>query len=131
MRQETRKKATIAITHDHSMYSLAKIRRQGDRAVFSRYFAPVIRQGGVNVIGWVIGGDPPFFGIENENPWWGSMELLDMMWQEAEESQDTLAICMNCRDIDDAVAAGKIAILLTMEGGFAHATRRSISAGIA
>ena len=113
------KDTTIAITHDHTLYSIAKKRKQGERAVFSRHFAPIIRQGGVNVIGWVVGGDPPFFGIENKNAWWGSLELFDMIWQEAEESQDTLTICLNCQDIDNAISAGKIGIILTMEGGFA------------
>jgi membrane dipeptidase len=107
------------ITHDHSMYSLAASRRQGERAVFSRRFAPEIQQGGVNVIGWVIGGDPPFFGIDNHNAWWGSIELLDMIWQEAEESQDVLKICLNYPDIEKSVSAGKIALILTMEGGLA------------
>lgn len=113
------KETTVAITHDHTMYSLAKKRNQGEQAVFSNHFAPIIRQGGVNVIGWVVGGDPPFFGIKNENAWWGSIELLDMIWQEAAESKDTLAICLNCGDIDNAVADGKIALILAMEGGFA------------
>jgi membrane dipeptidase len=80
---------------------------------------PLFRQGGVDVIGWVVGGDPPFFGIENNNPWWGSLELLDMIWKEAEESQDTLAICLNYQDIENAKAEGKIAVILAMEGGFA------------
>ncbi|MFC2026174.1 dipeptidase [Chloroflexota bacterium] len=117
--QKLHKKATVAITHDHTMYSLAARRRRGERAVFTTHYAPLIRQGGVNVIGWVVGGDPPFFGIENNNPWWGSLALLDMLWQEAEESHDTLAICLNCQDIDNAVAEGKIAIIITMEGGAA------------
>ena len=111
------KETITAITHDHTMYSLASRRQRGERAVFSRHFAPLIRQGGVDLIGWVVGGDPPFFGIDNDNPWWGSLALLDMLWQEAEESQDTLAICLNYQDIENAVAEGKIAILITMEGG--------------
>jgi hypothetical protein len=93
------KETTIAITHDHSMYGLAARRMRGERAVFSTHYMPLFRQGGVDVIGWVVGGDPPFFGIENNNPWWGSLELLDMIWKEAEESQDTLAICLNYQDI--------------------------------
>jgi membrane dipeptidase len=40
-----------------------------------------------------------------------------MLWQEAEESADTLTVCLNCRDIDEAVAGGKIAVLPMMEGG--------------
>jgi len=110
--------ATVALTHDHTMYGLAARRRQGEKAVFSRHYAPQFREGGVNVVGWVMGGDPPFFAIENDNPWWGSMELLDMLWREAEESQDTLAICLNCQDIEHAIAAEKIAFILTMEGAF-------------
>ena len=109
---------TVALTHDHTMYGLAARRKQGETAVFSNHYAPLFRQGGVNVVGWVMGGDPPFFGIENDNPWWGSMELLDMVWREAEESKDDLAICTNAQDIEDAVAADKIALILTMEGAF-------------
>lgn len=113
------RETTVAITHDHTMYSLAMRRKQGDRAVFTKHYAPKIRQGGVNVVGWVIGGDPPFFGIDNTDAWWGSIEMLDMIWQEAEESRDTLAICLKYSHIEDALVDGKIAIILTMEGGFA------------
>lgn len=113
------RETVVAVTHDHSMYKLAEIRSRGERSVFSNRYAPIIRQGGVNVIGWVVGGDPPFFSIENKNAWWGSLELLDMIWQEAEESQDTMTICLSCQDIDQAVSEDKIAIVLLMEGGFA------------
>jgi membrane dipeptidase len=117
--QKIHQETTVAITHDHTMYSLAKRRKAGEKAVFLNHYAPIIRKGGVNVIGWVIGGDPPFFGINSDDAWWGTLELLDMIWQEAEESEDVLAICKNCSEIDQAVSAGKVAILLTMEGGMA------------
>lgn len=109
----------VAITHDHTMYGLAVKRKNGEKAVFSNYYAPLFRRGGVNVIGWVVGGDPPFFGIENDGAWLGSLELLHMLWHEAEESSDTLAICLNSQDIENAVADGKIALVLTMEGAAA------------
>jgi len=113
------KKTTIAITHDHSMYGLASRRMQGERAVFTNHYAPLIRKGGVNVIGWVTGGDPPFFSIKNNNPWGGSLELLDMLWLEAQESCDTLSICLNSQDINQAITENKIAIIITMEGAMA------------
>jgi len=113
------KDAIVAITHDHMMYGLAARREKGERAVFSKFYAPKIRRGGVSVIGWVVGGDPPFFGIQNDNAWWGTLELLDMLWLEAEESKDTMAICLNSRDIEKAVTSGKIALIITMEGGAA------------
>ncbi len=118
-RTKLHEQATVVIAHDHAMYSLAARRSQGERAVFSNYYAPLARRGGVNVIGLVIGGDPPLLGIESTGPWCGSLALLDMLWQEADESRDTMAICLNCQDIDEAVAEGKIAILATMEGGLA------------
>jgi membrane dipeptidase len=42
-----------------------------------------------------------------------------MLWQEAEESRDTLAMCTSCQDIDLAVTGNKIAVLATMEGALA------------
>jgi hypothetical protein len=50
----------------------------------------LIRQGGVNVIGLVAGGDFPLWGDPREDGWmrgrapcwWGSLLLLDMLWQE-------------------------------------------------
>lgn len=44
------KETTVAITHDHSMYGLAARRTRGERAVFSSHYAPLFRQGGVDVI---------------------------------------------------------------------------------
>ena len=39
-----------------------------------------------------------------------------MLWQEAEESRDTLVVCLNCQDMDRAVAENKTAVLAIMEG---------------
>lgn len=111
--EELHKNANVFITHDHSMVGLAERREQGKRAVFTKHYAPLFHQGGVNVIGWVAAGD----GADQEHPWWGSLQMLDMLWTEAEESQDTLAICLGSQDIEKALEAGKIAVVLTMEGG--------------
>jgi membrane dipeptidase len=117
--QTVHERATVVIAHDHTMYGLAARRSRGERAIFTNTYAPLMRKGGVNVIGLVIGGDPPLLGIESADPWWGSLTLLDMLWREAEESCDTLAICLNGQDIDEALAGRKIAVLATMEGGLA------------
>jgi membrane dipeptidase len=111
--------ADVVAAHDHTMYGLAARRNLGERAVFTSSYAPLFHQGGVNVVGLVAGGDPPLLGIGTGDPWWGSLSLLDMLWQEANESCDTLAVCLTCQDIDRVVAEGKIAALATMEGGLA------------
>jgi membrane dipeptidase len=115
--QRLHEQSTVVVVHDHTMFSLAARRSRGERAVFSIYCAPRIRRGGVDVLGLVVGGDIPLLGIEPLDPWWGSLAALDMLWQEAEESSDTLKICLSCQDIDVAVATGRIAALVTMEGG--------------
>jgi membrane dipeptidase len=77
----------------------------------------MVRKGGVNVIMLVVGGDNTCLTNDSDLMLWGSLWDMDMLWEEAEESKDTIAICLNTKDIDAALSAGKIAILLTMEGG--------------
>jgi membrane dipeptidase len=103
--------------HNHILMELAKRRNRGDRAVFSNYYAPLIRKGGVNVLMTNVGGDNTCLTNDSDLMLWGSLWVIDMLWEEAEESKDTLAVCRNCKEIDTALADGKIALLLTMEGG--------------
>jgi membrane dipeptidase len=115
--EELHKQAIIVDGHNHIMSELFQRRNRGDRAVFSSYYAPLIRKGGVKVIMLVIGGDNTCLTNDSDLMLWGSLWALDMLWEEAEESKDSIAICLNTKDIDAALAAGKIAILMTMEGG--------------
>jgi len=64
-----------------------------------------------------IGGDNTCLTNDSDLMLWGTLWMLDMLWEEVEESKDTLALCLNSKDIGDALAAGKIAVLLTIEGG--------------
>ena len=115
--QRLHERATVVVGHDHTMFGLAARRVQGERAVFAGHYAPLMREGGVNVVGLVAGGDDPRLGGDPVDPWWGTLATLDMAWQEAEESSDALTVCLNSRDIDAAVAEGKVAAILTVEGG--------------
>ena len=110
--------ATVVVAHDHTLSGLAARRRRGERAVFTNHYASLMRQGGVNVLGLVAGGDHPIPGSPYAEPWWGSLVAVDMVWQEEEESSDTMVVCRTCDEIDMAVAEGRVAILLTMEGPF-------------
>jgi membrane dipeptidase len=99
------------------MFGLTARRVRGQRSVFADHYGPLMRKGGVDVVGLVVGGDDPRLGGDPVDPWWGTLATLDMAWQEAEESSDALAICLNSGDIDTAVAEGKVAAILTVEGG--------------
>ncbi len=67
-RTKLHEQATVVIAHDHAMYSLAARRSQGERAVFSNYYAPLARRGGVNVIGLVIAETLHFWGLKVRVP---------------------------------------------------------------
>ena len=115
--KELHKQAIVVDAHNHIMIELAYQRNREKRAVFSNYYAPRIRTGGVNVIMMVVGGDSTSLTDRSDLFWWGAIRVMDMLLLEAEESSDTLAICLNSKDIDDALDAGKIAVLMTLEGG--------------
>ena len=108
--------AIVVDGHNHIMHELAIRRNKGDRAVFSNYYAPLIRKGGVNLLMAVLCSDNAN-SLLTDLMLWGALWRMDMLWAEAEESSDTIAVCLNSEDIDTALAEGKIAILLTMEGG--------------
>ena len=109
--------AIVVDGHNHIMLELYKRRLRGDKAVFSNYYAPRIRQGGVNVIMLVVGGDHIIQNNDSDLMLWGALWNMDMLWEEVEESKEDIALCLNCNDIDRALSEGKIAILITMHGG--------------
>ena len=114
--RELHNRAIVVDAHNHIMIELAYQRNRGKTAVFSNYYAPRIRQGGVDVIMMVVGGDSTSLTDRSDLFWWGTIRVMDMLLLEAEESADTMAICLNFRDIEETLAAGKIAVLMTLEG---------------
>lgn len=114
--KELHNQSVVVDAHNHIMIELAYQRNRGKRAVFSDYYAPKIRQGGVDVIMMVVGGDSTSLTDRSDLFWWGSIRVMDMLLLEAEESADTMTICLDCRDIEETLAAGKIAVLMTLEG---------------
>lgn len=115
--KELHEQAVVVDGHNHILMELAKRRNRGDRKVFSTYYAPLIRRGGVNVLMTNVGGDNTCLTNDSDLMLWGSLWVMNMLWEEVEESRDTLALCLSSKDIDNALAAGKISVLLTMEGG--------------
>lgn len=115
--EKLHKESIVIDGHNHIMMELAKRRNRGDRSVFSNYYAPLIRDAGVNAIVLVVGGDNTCLTNDSDMMLWGSLWAFDMLWEESKESSDSISICLNSMDIDHAVSEGKIALILTMEGG--------------
>jgi membrane dipeptidase len=114
--KEIHEKSILVDGHNHMMMEIYQRRYAGEKAVFANYYAPLARAAGVKVILTNVGGDN--FGLTDNTDLLlvGALSIMDMLWEEAEESKDALAICRSGQEIDAALAAGKIAVLLTLEG---------------
>lgn len=115
--QQLHHQAILVDGHNHMMMEIYQRRYAGEKAVFANYYAPLARRGGVDVILTNVGGDN--FGLTDNTDLLlvGALSIMDMLWQEAEESREAIAICRSRQEIDATLAAGKIAVLMTLEGG--------------
>jgi len=114
--KELHDKIIVIDAHDHIMLDIEKKRAMGERAVFSRYYAPKVKAGGVNMLCIVVGADSPNCCAHSDLLLWGTMRIMNMLLQEAEESSDTIALCYNYQQIEEAIKADKIAVIMTLEG---------------
>lgn len=115
--KEIHEKTIVVDGHNHMMMEIYQKRYAGEKAVFSNYYAPLARAAGVKVILTNVGGDN--FGLTDNTDLLliGALSIIDMLWEEAEESKDDMAICRSGPEIDAALESGKIAVLMTLEGG--------------
>ncbi len=115
--KEIHEQSVVVDGHNHMMMEIYQRRYAGEKAVFSNYYAPRVRAAGVKVILTNVGGDN--FGLTDNTDLLlvGALSIIDMLWEEAEESKDTMDICRCGQEIDATLAQGKIAILITLEGG--------------
>lgn len=103
--------------HNHFMIGLDPIRTIGKTGVFSSKYAPRFREGGVNVVLAIVGGDTPSCCAFSDNLQWGTVRVLNSLLHESEESRDSMHVCKNYQEILETVNAGKIACLMGIEGG--------------
>jgi len=101
--------------HNHMMFEFAIRQALGETNIFDRYYAPALQRGQINVIATTVGANSPCMCNLSDHIEFGSFEQIDMLRLE-EEASDTFNICHNAGEIEDTVAAGKLAVLLAFEG---------------
>src|SRR4030042_3634163 len=99
---EILEKAIVVDGHNHMMMEIAKRRYSGEKAVFLNYHGPLYRKAGIKVIMTQIGGDNNSLADDTDLLTWGSISTTDMLWQEAEEAKENMAICPNSKENDEA-----------------------------
>jgi len=111
----------VVAAHTDIMGSVVDRHRQrGERAVFERRHAEILRAGQVDVIADHLGGDTrygfvPAPGLRTD-PLARAMRLFDHAIEEAEESS-SLTIARSVDGIVEAKANGEISLVMSVEGG--------------
>ncbi len=98
--------------HSDILFDVTKKRRAGYKGVIPRDYLPSMKAGGIDAVLMALYVDDTFL------PEMALREALDMvshLYQEAEECPD-LAICRNYQEMARAKAAGRVALILSMEG---------------
>ncbi len=114
---EIHRETIVVDGHCHLMKELMIKRDLGERQVFKKDYLPVFRKAGVRALLLLIGGDNNSMIKGSDLMLWGALEVIDNLYQELEECADAIQLCTRSSEIDLALRAGKIAVIMGLEGG--------------
>lgn len=105
--------AVVVDTHDDLLMLVAERPRAMQAEYFRSFWLPQLRQGGVDV--QVL----PVFIRDERRPegalrW--TLKMVEAAYAVAEGNADAVALCFTGADVDAAVASGRIALVLALEG---------------
>lgn len=105
--------AVVVDAHHDILLLVTRAREAGAGSAFGSRWTRELREGGVNV--QVL---PVFIEDEyaEEGALRAALKMVEHLHREVEENPDDLALCLTGADIDAALAAGKLALLLSFEG---------------
>jgi membrane dipeptidase len=118
--------STVVDTHNDTILSLIKSppfissenepvsprRSLGEQSEYGQIDIPRIKEGGVNCMLFAMYVSPQYTSRLLR-----LVQMLDAFQEEVEKNKDTLAIATSYREITKAVKEGKIAAVITVEGG--------------
>ena len=108
--------ATVVDTHNDLILLVDHFDRRDQPGHFAQFWLPELRAGGVDVQVLPICLEEQF---QSEGGLRRTLLLIERIYRLAEEHSEDVAVCLNPRDIAAATAAGKIALVIALEG--AHA----------
>jgi membrane dipeptidase len=117
---EVHKNAIVVAAHTDIIASDSYYWRiKGEKGVLEKRHLPLLRAGGITVIGEHVGGDAPYgynpATLPYTTPLHRAMRNIDYAYMEAEES-DSIVVATSVQDIHRAKKEDKIAIVLCFEG---------------
>ncbi|MFI6289900.1 dipeptidase [Streptomyces sp. NPDC051018] len=108
--------ATVVDTHNDLILLVDHYDQRYQRRHFAEYWLPQLRAGGVDVQVLPICIEEQF---QSEGALRRTLLLIERIHELAAENSGEVAVCLTAADIDTATAAGKIALVIALEG--AHA----------
>ncbi len=105
--------AVVVDTHNDLLMLCARRPRREQAAYFRDRWLPQLRAGGVDVQVLPVYIDDDF---RPEGALRQTLRMLEAGWTVAEGNADAVAICLTGDDVDAALASGRIALVLALEG---------------
>ena len=116
--QNTRSDRPVMVADGHTDLVVDVLRRReaGETAVLARHHADPLAAAGVGMLMMATGGDGPTQNIGSDDPFWNTMVRIRALIADLEDSADRFALCRSMVDVDAALADGRIAAMLMIEG---------------
>lgn len=105
--------AVVVDTHDDLLMLVSSRPRHAQAEYFRTSWLPQLRTGGVDVQVLPVFVDDEF---RPEGALRQTLRMLEAGWTIAEGNPDDVAVCLTGADVDAAVASGRIALVLALEG---------------
>lgn len=105
--------AVVVDTHDDLLMLTSRRPRAEQAAYFRTSWLPQLRAGGVDVQVLPVYVDDDF---RPEGALRQTLRMLESGWTIAEGNPDDVAVCLTGAEVDAAVASGRIALVLALEG---------------
>lgn len=105
--------ATVVDTHNDLILLVDHHDRGGQRGTFASFWLPQLRAGGVDVQVLPVFVEREF---QSEGALRRTLVLIERIHELAAEHADEVAVCLDGAEIDAVVAAGRIALVIALEG---------------
>lgn len=105
--------AVLVDTHDDLLMLTSRRPVAAQAAYFRESWLPQLREGGVDVQVLPVYIDDDF---RPEGALRKTLQMVESGWTIAEGNADDVQVCLTGGDVDEAVAAGRIALVLALEG---------------
>jgi membrane dipeptidase len=103
----------VVDAHFDLLFDLGKRHALGDKQVIKDHYLPLFRKGGVDAIAGAIYVDDAYLP---EMALRQALDQVSVFYQELQGASDVIQLCRSYEEIIEANEAGKVAIILMMEG---------------